>query len=497
MQRSKLFRIALGVLAVVTLLRPALARADEPALRKPNIIVILSDDVGYGDPGCYGATKIKTPNIDRLAAQGLRFTDAHATSASCTPSRFSLLTGQYAWRKPGTGILPGDAALIIDPKKATLPNVLKSAGYATACVGKWHLGLGSGDLDWNAEITPGPLEIGFDYCFIMPATADRVPCVFIENHRVVGLDPSDPIVVSYQHKVGSDPTGAENPELLKMKLSMGHAATIVNGISRIGWMAGGKAARWTDENIADVLTDHATAFIEKNKDKPFFLYFATHDIHVPRVPHPRYVGTSQCGVRGDAMQQLDGSVGQVMATLERLKLANDTLVIFTSDNGPVINDGYNDGSDRQINGHKPSGPLRGGKYSPYEGGTRVPFIAAWPGHIKPGTTSDALLCQIDFIATFAALGGATVPAGDAPDSENVLDALLGTSPKGRETLVEQGMKPLAMRKGTWRLIGSDLYNLADDIAESKNVAKQHPEIVKELEGLLEQAKAASPPKRGK
>jgi len=185
------------------------------AANRPNIVLIIADDLGYGDVSCYGATKVKTPNLDRLAGQGIRFTDAHSTSGTCTPSRYSMLTGEYAWRKKGTGILPGDAALIIDPKRATLPSVLKSAGYNTGAVGKWHLGLGDGKLDWNTEIKPSPNEIGFDYSFIIPATVDRVPCVFVENHRVVGLDAKDPITVSYQYKVGDEPTGKENPDLLR------------------------------------------------------------------------------------------------------------------------------------------------------------------------------------------------------------------------------------------------------------------------------------------
>ena len=493
--------------AVLALATAASVVAAEPAA-KPNIIIILSDDVGYGDTGCYGATKVKTPNLDRLAERGLRFTDAHASSATCTPSRYSLLTGEYAFRKKGTGVLPGDAALILDPGRVTVPTMLKQAGYATACVGKWHLGLGRGNLDWNGEIKPGPLEVGFDYAFIIPATGDRVPCVFVENQRVVGLDPQDPLQVGYGKPVGNEPTGAKNPELLKLKPSHGHDNTIVNGISRIGFMSGGKAARWKDEDIADVLTRKAVTFIEQNKDKPFFLYLATHDIHVPRVPHPRYAGTSQCGVRGDVIQQLDGCVGEVLATLERLKLAENTLVIFSSDNGPVVDDGYADGAAENLNGHKPAGPLRGGKYSIYEGGTRMPFVVHWPGKVKPGV-SDALICQVDFLATFAALAGQSLPPEAGPDSFNVLPALLGEpGQKGRDHVVEHA-NGLALRKGTWKLIpagpkqpwrkaepgdqkpgaagpaAAQLLNLAEDLGEAKNVAKEHPDIVNELTEQLQ------------
>jgi hypothetical protein len=257
---------------------------------KPNIVIIYADDLGYGDVSCYGATKISTPNIDKLAKQGLRFTNAHCTSATSTPSRYSLLTGEYAWRKRGTGVAPGDASSIIQPGCVTLPLILKNAGYTTAVVGKWHLGLGSEEgPDWNGEIKPGPMDLGFDYNFIIPATGDRVPCIFVENRRVVGLDPSDSITVSYTKPVGNWPTGKDHPELLKMYPSHGHDMTIVNGISRIGYMTGGRSALWVDEDIADVTTGKAVKFIEQNKNKPFFLYFSTHDIHVPRVPNQRFV----------------------------------------------------------------------------------------------------------------------------------------------------------------------------------------------------------------
>jgi arylsulfatase A-like enzyme len=470
--------------------------------RPKNIIVILADDLGYGDVGCYGATRVKTPNLDRLAAEGLRFTDGHAPSATCTPTRYALLTGEYAWRKRGTGVLPGNAALIIQPGRPTLPALLRGAGYTTACVGKWHLGLGAGNLDWNAEIKPGPLEIGFDYSFIIPATGDRVPCVYVENHRVVGLDPKDPIQVSYGQPVGDEPTGRTHPELLKVRPSRGHDQTIVNGISRIGYMSGGKAARWKDEDMADVITRKATEFIERNRERPFFLYFSTHDIHVPRVPHARFAGKSGCGVRGDVIQEMDWSVGEVMAALDRLKLAQDTLVIFGSDNGPVVDDGYADGAVEDLKDHKPGGPLRGTKYSLYEGGTRTPFIARWPGRIKPGV-SDALVCQVDFMASFAALAGRNLPAEAAPDSFNVLPALLGESKTGREHLVEHA-GGTALRKGWWKLIPAagpgmggaargqtanpQLYNLAEDLGETKNLAGEHPERVKEMTALLQQVR---------
>ena len=479
------------------------------AAQLPNIVFIYADDLGYGDVGCYGATRLMTPNIDHLAQEGLRFTDAHCTSATCTPSRYGLLTGEYPWRKKGTGVLPGDAALIISPARATLPSVLKKVGYTTAVVGKWHLGLGEGKVDWNGEVKPGPLEIGFDYAFIIPATGDRVPCVYVENHRVVGLDPKDPIRVSYVRPLGDEPTGKDNPELLKVDPSHGHDMTIINGISRIGYMSGGKSARWRDEDMADVLTKKAIAFIEQNNGRPFFLYFATHDIHVPRAPHARFAGRSECGIRGDVVEQLDGSTGEILKTLDRLKLAGNTLVIFSSDNGPVVDDGYKDGAVQKLGSHKPAGPFRGGKYSNFEGGTRVPFIVRWPGRVKPGV-SDALVCQVDFIASFAALTGQQLSAGDAPDSFNVLPALLGESKTGRDHLVEHA-GALSLRKGHWKYIepgqgpklnqntntelGNDpagqLYNLADDLGEAKNLASSHPERAKEMFTLLQKLRVQS------
>ena len=476
----------------------AVAPGAEP---KPNVIVILADDVGFGDLGCYGATRVKTPNLDKLAAAGKRFTDGHAAAATCTPTRYSLMTGEYAWRKPGTNILPGDANIIIEPGRTTLPSVMKEAGYTTGVVGKWHLGLGKGKIDWNQDIKPGPLEIGFDYSFLIPATGDRVPCVFVENHRVVGLDPKDPIEVNYKDRIGSEPTGKEHPELLKMKLSNGHDQTIVHGISRIGYMSGGKKALWVDENIAKTITGKAVSFIEKNRAKPFFLYFATHDIHVPRVPEARFVGKSQCGIRCDAIEELDWSVGQIMATLDRLKLANKTLVVFSSDNGPVVDDGYDDGSTEALGDHKPAGVLQGGKYSMYEGGTRVPFIARWPDRIKPGV-SDALVCQVDFMASFAALTGGSLKPEAGVDSFNVLPALLGDSPKGRDVLVEQA-QARAIRKGQWKLIPKqpngpvgnkkqkkqgavdELYDLSADLPETKNLATERPELATEMKAILE------------
>jgi arylsulfatase A-like enzyme len=480
--------------------------ADAPAFAQvsPNIVLIYADDLGYGDVSAYGAAALTTPNIDRLAKAGLRFTDAHAGAATCTPSRYSLLTGEYAFRKPGTGVLPGDAALVIEPGRTTLASMLRGAGYVTGVVGKWHLGLGpKGGPNWNADITPGPLDIGFDEAFIMAATGDRVPTVYVENRRVAGLDPADPIAVSYSEPFPSLPTGKSNPELLKVVPSHGHDQTIVNGISRIGYMKGGTSALWKDEDMADVFTSRAVGFIERQRAKPFFLYFALHDPHVPRVPHPRFAGRTSLGPRGDVIVEADWSVGQILDTLDRLKLADDTIVIFTSDNGAVVDDGYKDDAVARLGSHRPSGPFRGGKYSHFEGGTRVPFIVRWPARVKPGT-SDALVSQVDFLASFAALVKRPLAGADAPDSVDTLGAFLGTSRTGRTELIEQAGGQ-ALRSGQWKYIeaskrpkrneqtntelGNDtvpqLYDLSQDPGERQNLAERHPEKVTELQGRLQ------------
>ncbi|GAB4039635.1 sulfatase family protein [Spirosoma gilvum] len=475
------------------------------AQQKPNIVLIYADDLGYGDVSCYGASKIQTPNIDRIAREGLRFTNAHASSSTCTPSRYTLLTGSYAWRKSGTGIAPGDAALLIPTNRTTLPGILQKAGYKTGVVGKWHLGLGpQGGPDWNGDIKPGPLEIGFTYSYLLPATGDRVPCVYVENHRVVGLDPKDPIQVSYTTPIGTEPTGKANPELLKMTYSHGHDQTIVNGVSRIGYMSGGKSARWVDETMADVLVGKVSQFIENSKAGPFFVYFSTHDIHVPRMPNPRFAGKSGMGPRGDVILQLDWCVGEVLKTLDRLGLSQNTMVIVSSDNGPVVDDGYKDQAVEKLGTHKPAGPLRGGKYSAFDAGTRVPFILRWPGHVKPGV-SDALVSQVDLLASFAALTGQTLSKTDAGDSFNSLDALLGKSKKNREYVIEHALNgTLSIIRDDWKYIEPhdgqahmpevnietgytpkpQLYNLKSNLGETVNQAGQQPALVSQLADLL-------------
>jgi arylsulfatase A-like enzyme len=500
------------------------AAAAAPVSSRPNIVVIIADDLGYGDVSCYGATGVDTPHIDRLAARGLRFTHGYAPSSTCTPSRYAMLTGEYGWRQPPkrTAILDGDAPLAIVPGTFTLPKLLQESGYATALIGKWHLGLGDGQtaIDFNGVIKPGPLEIGFQSAFFIPATVDRVPCVFIENHRVHNLDPADPIAVSYVKRIGAEPVGHERPELLKVGADRQHADTILNGISRIGHMSGGRAARWVDEDIADVITRRAVSFIEQRRDRPFFLLFGTHDPHVPRMPHPRFRGKSRTGIRGDTIVELDESVGEIMRTLERLNLTDNTLVIFTSDNGPVLFDGYLDRSVEDNGRHRPGGGLRGWKYLRFEAGTRVPLIASWPGRVPAGATTDQMFSLVDLLATTAALTGRRLPAGAGIDSVNLLPVLLGESKSPlRTSVVQHGIgNTLALRSGMWKYIpanpdtatgigrGADpadtrfaealipeplLFNLAEDPGETKNLAGTHPDKLKELAAELQKIRLLS------
>lgn len=472
--------------------------------QKPNIVIIYVDDLGYGDVGCYGAKQVKTPNVDKLAKEGLRFTDAHCTASTCTPSRYSLLTGSYAFRNKAA-ILPGDAPLLIKQNTPTLPGMLQQAGYTTGVIGKWHLGLGDGNINWNEHVKPGPAEIGFNYSFLIPATGDRVPAVFVENQRVVNAEASDPILVSYTHKIGNEPTGYERPDLLKMKADTQHSKTIVNGISRIGYMSGGKKALWKDEDFPLVLTNKAKEFIRANRGQPFFLYFALQDIHVPRAPNKMFAGKTSMGPRGDAIAQMDWCTGEIINELEKQGLTKNTLVIFSSDNGPVLDDGYEDHAVEKVGSHKPGGIFKGGKYSAFEAGTRVPTITYWPSVIKPGT-SDALLSQVDFYASFANLTSQNLEGtNQAPDSFDMLGVLLGKSHKGRSTMLEEAFT-MALRWDDWKYIRPrtkkppawfaskkipsglgkqpQLYNLKDDVQENRNVAKDNPLKVRELEQAL-------------
>jgi arylsulfatase A-like enzyme len=475
----------------------------EEAKKLPNVLVIIADDLGYGDVSCYGSPTISTPNIDRIAAGGLRFTQAYSTAATSTPSRYSLLTGMYPWRNKDAKILPGDAPLIISTDAQTVPKLFRQAGYATATIGKWHLGLGSGQVDWNTTVSPNPSDIGYDYSYIQAATNDRVPCVYVENGKVDNLDPNDPVYVSYKENFEGEPTGKLNPELLKMHPSHGHDMSIVNGISRIGFMKGGKAALWTDETMAEVFVNKAKQFIAEHKDQPFFMYYGLHQPHVPRVPNEKFVGKSGMGPRGDAILEADWGVGELLDYLDELGLTKNTIVLFSSDNGPVVDDGYQDRAVELLGAHKPAGPLRGGKYSLFDGGTRVPFIIRYPGNVAAGTVSDAIVSQLDLLASFSELTG--VPLTQKYDSQNVLEALLGKSSQGRNELIIEGIRNIAFRHDDWVLIppskgaayspltGTEtgrspeyqLYNLKTDLGQRTNLAVQESEKLEAMKAALE------------
>ncbi len=487
-------RALVPLLAAVCLLAPG-AGAAGPA--KPNVVVIMADDLGYGDVSCNGATAVTTPNIDRIASGGRRFTSGYSSASTGTPTRFSLLTGPYAFRQKGTGIAAPNAAAIIRPGTETLPGLLKRAGYATAVVGKWHLGLGDKGPDWNGELKPGPLDVGFDHCFVLPTTNDRVPQVIVEDRRVRGLDPKDPLWVGDKQPPGDHPTGLTHRATLKMDWSHGHNNSVHNGVGRIGFTTGGVAARFRDEDLADGWVRESTRWIEANKARPFFLFFASHDLHVPRLPHERFRGKSGLGPRGDAILELDWSVGEVLDTLDRLKLADDTLVVFCSDNGPVLDDGYKDDAVRLLGKHTPAGPFRGAKGTTFEAGTRTPLLTRWPARIKPGV-SDAVVCTIDLASSLAALVGTPVPAGACLDSFDVLPALLGEpGAAGRDHLVQQANAGLAgnlgLRVGDWKLLrtgakkpaGPALYDLAADPGETTDVAAKHPGVIKRLGAQLD------------
>lgn len=478
---------------------------------RPNVVFIVADDLGYGDLGCYGARRVPTPQVDSLAGDGLRFTDAHSVASTSTPSRYALFTGHYAWRRNDTGIATGDAGMVIRPEQTTVADVFKAAGYQTGAIGKWHLGMGSetGKQDWNGTVSPGPADLGFDYSYLMAATGDRVPCVWMENQQVANYDASAPIEVSYQKPFEGEPLGKDHPEMLtklKPSLNHGHADAIVNGISRIGFMKGGGKALWQDENIADSITAKAVQFIDRNKETPFFLYVGTNDVHVPRYPHDRFRDKSGLGYRGDAILQFDWTVGEIVKALKAAGVYENTLIVLTSDNGPVVDDGYADKSVELLGDHRPSGALRGGKYSNFEAGTRVPFLVSWPAKVKPGT-SDALMSHIDLFASMEKLVGQDLGAEAGVDSQDQLAALLGDTPKGRDYVIEFSGS-LSVSDGEWKYItpnngpaynrltdtelgnskDDQLYHLKEDLGEQNNVAVQHPDKVNAFKQILEEAK---------
>jgi len=487
------------------LILPALALGaascgtDKPQTLKPNILLIVADDLGLGDVSCYGSQTISTPNIDRLADEGLLMNRAYATSATSTPSRFGLFTGMYPWRNPDAKILQGDAPLLINPDSPTLPKMMQANGYASAAIGKWHLGMGYGKLDWNKEISPSGNTVGFDYTNLIPATVDRVPTVYVENGLVQGLDPEDPILVDYEKNFPGEPTAITNPEMMTMKWDHGHQGTIVNGVPRIGFMKGGKAARWKDDTMADYFLSKVKSFMVSHKDEPFFLYYGLHQPHVPRVPGERFVGSSGLGPRGDVVVEADWCVGQAVACLDSLGLLENTIVIVTSDNGAVLQDGYQDlGKElAEEKGHDPDNGLRGGKYSLFDAGTHIPMVIYWKGHIEPAV-SNAWFCQVDLFATIGEMIGAEVPEG--LDSEPYVDVFLGKSLSGgRETQILEAQSRLAMRKGEYVYIptyygrntnetgielgcneNETLWNLAEDPTQIKDLAPEDTTLLNSM-----------------
>jgi len=477
----------------------------------PNIIIIYTDDLGYGDVSAYQKGTLKTPNIDKLANEGIRFNFGYASSATCSPSRYALLTGKYPWRKDGLRVITG-GSLVIDTTEMTIPKLLKRKNYNTGIVGKWHLGLGSGDgvagsgiIDYNSTISPGPNEVGFDYSHIMADTQDRVPTVYIENGDVVNLDLNDPIEVNFFHQKKHDdyglPTGLKNPELTTMKWHHGHNGSIVNGIPRIGYMKGGNDALWSDIDMADHFLQKAKEYIKRNKNNPFFLFYTLQQPHVPRTPHPRFEGLSGMGPRGDVIIEADWAIGELYKTLESENLLDNTLIIFSSDNGPVLNDGYYDDAVEKLGDHTPKGGLRGGKYSLFEAGTRVPFISYWKGKIKPGISNE-IISQIDLLNSISKLVGLEYRSKDGID---FLDLILNNKGKGREELILEASTRTAYRKGDWVMIppykgqsiaknvnielGNSLdfklYNLKDDPSQKNDLSKIEDKKLKEMiEGFV-------------
>tara|TARA_B110000914_G_scaffold213134_1_gene214779 strand:+ start:175 stop:1722 length:1548 start_codon:yes stop_codon:yes gene_type:complete len=462
---------------------------------KPNIIVIYADDLGYGDVSAYEKGSLSTPNMDALANGGIRFTNGYASSATCSPSRYALLTGTYPWRNSKAKILTG-ASLIIDTTEMTLPKMLKTKGYNTAIVGKWHLGLGLSKIDYNSNISPGPNQVGFDYSHIMADTQDRVPTVYIENGDVVNLDKNDPIYVNFKSNFEGQPTGLINPELTTMKWHHGHNSSIVNGVPRIGFMKGGEKARWSDVDMADHFLEKAQDYIKNNSNETFFLYYALQQPHVPRTPHPRFEGKSGMGPRGDVILEADWCIGELYKTLESEGILENTLIIFSSDNGPVLNDGYYDDAVEKLGDHTPSGGLRGGKYSLFEAGAKVPFVAYWKGKID-SAVSDKMISQIDLFNSISTIVGSDIQSSDGQDLSSLI---MKNEGEGREELVLEATSRTAYRNGDWIMIPPynsaavskytnielgnslefQLYNIKNDPKQENNLALKESEKLKEM-----------------
>lgn len=519
--KQSLIRQTLCTLSAIALLTLPESMAGAETAPMPNVVLIFADDLGYGDLGCYGATKVQTPNIDRLAAEGRRFTDAHSASAVCTPSRYALLTGEYPVRANGGRGVWGPASptsgLIIDTDKRTIADVLKRKGYATAALGKWHLGFGEGENDWQEPLRPGPQDLGFDYYFGVPVVNSAPPYVYVENDRIVGGDPADPLVyLGNGEHPDATPITEIPPEASQRTPNRFSGAVEAH-------------RKYNDYTVGTVLTEKAVDWIGENKREPFFLYLATTHIHHPFTPGKRFRGSSDADLYGDFIQELDWMVGQVMQSLEVHGLREDTLVIFTSDNGGMMNLG---GRNAVKAGHKMNGDLLGFKFGVWEGGQRVPFIARWPGKIEAASVSDQLICHVDLLASLVALTGQDADGPQTKDSVNILPALLAVPQQAiRKDLLIAGKseRHLSIRKGKWvyipakgsggftgskphqhawggpaavALVGgvnsdmengvfkddapsSQLYDLEVDVNQTRNVYRDHSDVVAELEALLE------------
>jgi len=463
------------------------ANADEEPARPPNVIFIMADDLGYGDLSSYGATHFKTPACDLLAAEGMKFTDAHSPSAVCTPTRYSVLTGRYAWRSwLKNWVLMENHPLLIDTDRLTMGKVFQNAGYRTGCVGKWHLGWGTEPgVDYSGEVKPGPLEVGFDEFFGVPYShnSGRGLRVYMRDRRIIGLKEGD----SYRDK-----------EVQKVTMR-------------------------SLEDTAIELSKEAVAFVDKHKEKPFFLYYPTTNIHFPITPNSRFAGMTKSGKYGEFVVEFDWAVGQILEALERNGIADNTMVVVTSDNGARPHP--------ELNGHACNGPWRGTKRMIYEGGHRVPLIVRWPGKVAKGSVSEETVCLTDFFATFANMVDQPIPDSAGEDSYNIMAVLKQKDYKKplREATVHHSVSgQFAIRKGDWKLIeGSgdgdyprnekgkmkvisykvemdpktgkpldldyfqlehdgnyQLYNLADDPKETTDLSEKHPEKVKQMAKLL-------------
>jgi arylsulfatase A-like enzyme len=494
----------------VLLLAPLAAlQAADAAKTQPNIVVILADDYGYGSAGCYGADGqlIQTPHIDRLAKEGRRFTDANTTSSVCSPTRYSVLTGRYCWRTSLTHeVLGVFSPLHIEPTRLNMASLLKGHGYRTAAVGKWHLGYGDagGSLlfrtDYTAELAPGPLDIGFDYHFGVPANHGDLTGVYVENRFVYGL------------RSGQIPAGLKLPGPDADDSNFQAAYTAQDMENARAQILDLDAPRRKNERVMATLTDKAVGWLARQpKGQPFFLYFTPVAVHNPVTPDRDLAGRSGAGLYGDWIHELDRSVGRILAALDQQGVADETLVIFTSDNGGVFRPENTASLQTQAYqaGLRVNGSLRGGKHSVWEGGFKVPFLVRWPDRVPAGTTCSEMVSLADLLATAAAIVGRELPAPDkaGEDSYNILPAMLGepaARPARNDLIVHSADGVFALRQGPWKWIEgipadgikpgvrkaragefkAQLFNLQDDPAETRDVSAEHPEVAKELSALL-------------